>query len=364
MDLPHLLTDIRAWAAELGFAAIGVSDLDLAAYRGHLERWLADGFHGEMEYMARHAALRLDPQALEPYAARVLVARMDCLPADTEPIRILGRTDLGYIARYALGRDYHRVLRPRLARLAARIRDAAGGRYRAFVDSAPVLEKALAAKAGLGWIGKHTLLLDRDAGSFFLLGEILTDLPLPVESLSGVDHCGRCSACMSVCPTQAIVAPHRLDARRCISYLTIEHRGTIPHEFRQVIGNRIFGCDDCQLVCPWNRFAKKAALPDFEPRHGLDQPALLALFAWNEAEFLRYTEGTALRRLSYPQWLRNVAVALGNAPASPETVAALKARRPDVEPWLAEHIDWALGEQERKRLEPAAIDQDGSSLKK
>jgi epoxyqueuosine reductase len=345
MDYSKLVDDIRSWASELAFSAVGVADLDLDAYREHLERWLADGWHGEMAYMARGRAQRLDPAALEPWTARIVSVRMDYLPPDTEPVRILADGERGYVSRYALGRDYHRVVRRRLARLADRIRAAAGGRHRAFVDSAPVLEKALAAKAGLGWIGKHTLLLDRTAGSYFFLGEIYTDLPLPVTTSVSADHCGRCSACMTVCPTQAIVAPHRLDARRCISYLTIEHRGVIPEALRAPIGNRIFGCDDCQLVCPWNRFAKTAALPDFAPRHALDRTTLLELFAWSEAEFLARTEGSALRRLRYTQWLRNVAVALGNAPPSSAVVAALRGRRPQADTVVAPHIDWAIARQ-------------------
>jgi len=342
MDIPVSVDDLHRWAAELGFTGLGITDIDLSAYRGHLERWLADGYHGDMRYMERHADKRLDPCQLEPYAARVISARMDYLPAGTEPAKILGRPELAYVSRYSLGRDYHRVVRPRLARLADRLREAAGGRYRAFTDSAPVLEKALGAKAGLGWIGKHTLLLNRDAGSFFFLGEIFTDLPLPVSNATVDDHCGRCSACISVCPTGAIVAPHRLDARRCISYLTIEYRGSIPASLRPALGNRVFGCDDCQLVCPWNRFARTTTLTDFSPRQGLDGATLLELFAWDEAEFLRRTEGTALRRISYEMWQRNLTVALGNAPRSEAALAALRARRAAASPLLAEHIDWAI----------------------
>jgi epoxyqueuosine reductase len=348
VDYQALVGDIRTWATELGFAAIGISDIDLDAYRAHLDRWLDDGLHGEMAYMARGRRLRIEPQALEPYAARVISARMNYLPPDTEPLRVLRDPTLAYVSRYALGRDYHKVVRPRLARLADRIRAAAGGRFRAFVDSAPVLEKALGAKAGLGWIGKHTLLLDRDAGSFFFLGEIYTDLPLPTTADVQEDHCGRCSACMTVCPTQAIVAPHRLDARRCISYLTIEYHGVIPEPLRRPIGNRIFGCDDCQLVCPWNRYAKTATLPDFAPRQALDRSGLLELFEWTEDEFLARTAGSALRRLRFSQWLRNLAVALGNAPPSAAIVDALERRRAGADDVLAEHIDWAIAEQRRK----------------
>jgi len=348
MDAVALLDEIRRAATALGFADLAVADIDLARYRAHLERWLADGFHGEMGYMARNVDKRLDPAALEPFAARVISARMDYQPPDTAPLEILRSGDRAYVSRYALGRDYHKVVRPKLAKLAARIRALAGGEHRAFTDSAPVLEKALAEKAGLGWIGKHTLLLNRDAGSWFFLGEIYTDLPLPLDRAQHEDGCGRCSACMSICPTGAIVAPRRLDARRCISYLTIEHKGAIPEDLRRPIGNRIFGCDDCQLVCPWNRFAKMSAAPDFAPRHGLDRARLLDLLAWSEPEFLARTEGSAIRRISFAQWQRNLAVALGNAPGDPEIVAALERARASAEPLVAEHIDWALAEQRIK----------------
>ena len=352
-DYAALLTEIRAAAAALGFADLAVADIDLSHYRRHLERWLADGFHGEMGYMARNVEKRLDPSALEPYAARVISARIDYLPPDTQPLEILRSADRAYISRYALGRDYHKVVRSRLARLATRIRLLAGGNHRAFTDSAPVLEKALAEKAGLGWIGKHTLLLNRDAGSWFFLGEIYTDLPLPLDREPHKDDCGRCSACMTVCPTGAIVAPRRLDARRCISYLTIEHKGSIPVELRRPIGNRVFGCDDCQLACPWNRFATPSQLKDFAPRHALDRVRLLDLFGWSESEFLARTEGSALRRASYAQWRRNLAVALGNAPADPSIVAALERARDSAVPLVREHIDWALAEQRRKAAAPA-----------
>lgn len=360
MDYQALVGDIRTWASELGFAAIGISDIDLDAYRAHLDRWLDDGLHGEMAYMARGRQLRIEPQALEPYVARVISARMDYLPADTEPVRVLRDPTLAYVSRYALGRDYHKVVRPRLARLADRIRAAAGGRFRAFVDSAPVLEKALGAKAGLGWIGKHTLLLDRDAGSFFFLGEIYTDLPLPTTADVQEDHCGRCSACMTVCPTQAIVAPRRLDARRCISYLTIEHAGSIPEDLRPLLGNRVFGCDDCQLACPWNRDAPRADLPDFAPRHGLDSASLATLFAWDEDSFLARLQGSPIRRIGHERWLRNIAVALGNAlsnaprhaPATRDMLAALESRRGHPSALVREHVHWALGR--RQDADPAS----------
>jgi epoxyqueuosine reductase len=354
-SLDALPDQIRAWGAELGFAAVGITDTDLGAYREKVTRWLAAGHHGEMRWLERHLDKRLDPALLEPGTCRVIVARMDYLAGGAEPLAVLDDARLAYVSRYALGRDYHRTVRQRLARLARRIDAAAqglDGRYRAFTDSAPVLEKPLAEKAGLGWIGKHTLLLNESAGSWFFLGEIYTNLPLPVDRSAAVDRCGNCRACMTVCPTGAIVAPHQLDARRCISYLTIEYEGSIPEALRPLIGNRIFGCDDCQLFCPWNRYASQAVVPDFAPRHGLDRAALLDLFAWTEAEFLERTEGSALRRAGYTQWLRNLAIAIGNGPADEAALAALHARRPGVPALVQEHIDWAIGTLERRRSAP------------
>ncbi len=348
LDIELLAANIRGWASELGFQAIGITDLDLTGYATGFKQWLAQGLHGQMSYMSRHADLRLDPQSLVPGSVRVLSARMDYLSADTQPVRVLNDPTLGYVSRYALGRDYHKVVRKRLAALAQRINAVAPGQYRAFTDSAPVLEKPIAEKAGLGWVGKHTLILNRDAGSWFFLGEIFTDLPLPIDTATIADHCGRCSACMTVCPTQAIVGPRQLDARRCISYLTIEHKGVIDESLRPLMGNRIFGCDDCQLVCPWNRYAKVSAIADFAPRHALDGTDLLTLFGWDEAAFLARTEGSALRRIRYPQWLRNLAIALGNAPYDAKIVAALTARRPLVDAMVAEHIDWAIAAQRLK----------------
>ncbi|HEX7416681.1 MAG TPA: tRNA epoxyqueuosine(34) reductase QueG, partial [Steroidobacteraceae bacterium] len=310
-----LKRQISAHAQTLGFAALGVAGVDLAADAAQLERWLAAGFHGEMGYMARHGTKRSHPQELLPGTVRVLSARMDYWPAQArDAAAVLGDAERAYISRYALGRDYHKVLRQALAKLAAFIeaRSATLG-YRVFVDSAPVLEKPLARNAGLGWIGKHTVLIARDAGSYFFLGEIYTDLPLPVDEPAS-EHCGSCTACLSACPTGAIVAPHQLDARRCISYLTIELAGSIPEALRPLIGNRVFGCDDCQLVCPWNKFARTASHPDFKVRSGLDGPQLIELFAWSDAQFDERTRGSALRRLGYERWLRNIAVALGNAP--------------------------------------------------
>ncbi len=351
MNLVALADDIKGWGRALGFQQIAITDLDVEAYRERFERWLAAGCHGEMGYLERNLDLRFDASRLLSGSCRAIVARMDYLPHDTEPMKILERGELGYVSRYALGRDYHKVVRARLRSLARKITAHTGSeRLRAFTDSAPILEKALAEKAGLGWIGKHTLLLNRNAGSWFFLGEVLTDLPLPVDSGDGNDHCGRCRACISVCPTAAITGPRQLDARRCISYLTIEHRGAIPVELRAPIGNRIFGCDDCQLVCPWNRFAQPSAEADFVPRHALDRTPLLELFGWSEAEFSERTEGSALRRINYAQWQRNLAVALGNAPHDTRIVTALAARRVGASPLLAEHIDWALDRQRERTL--------------
>ena len=335
---------IAQWARELGFAEIGITDVDLRAHEPHVRSWLAAGFAGEMGYLERNLEKRLHPALLEPETCRVITARMDYLAADTRPIDILEDSTKAYVSRYALGRDYHKVLRRRLAKLAARI-DAAlpQQRYRAFTDSAPVLEKALGEKGGLGWIGKHTLLLNKHAGSWFFLGEIYTNAPLELDEVEVEDACGKCNACITVCPTQAIVGPQRLDARRCISYLTIEHRGAIPEALRAAMGNRIYGCDDCQLYCPWNREPGYSEEADFQPRHNLDNPQLLDLFALTESEFMALTEGSAMRRISYEQWQRNLAVALGNGEPSARAIAALRARLPDASPLVAEHITWALG---------------------
>ncbi|WP_349261201.1 tRNA epoxyqueuosine(34) reductase QueG [Povalibacter sp.] len=340
-----LATDIREWGRELGFQQIGIAAPGVAEDEARLMRWLDLQRHGEMEYMSRHGRMRARPDELVPGTMRVISARMDYLPPDAAPADdVLGDPQRGYISRYALGRDYHKLLRSRLARLADKISArCAGTRYRAFVDSAPILEKAFARDAGLGWIGKHTNLINRNAGSWFFLGEILTDLPLAVDAPASA-HCGTCNACIDVCPTQAIVAPYELDARRCISYLTIELRSSIPIEFRKAMGNRIYGCDDCQLVCPWNKFARIAVEKDFAVRHGLDAPQLIDLFAWTEAEFLTRTEGSAIRRIGHECWLRNIAVALGNAPTSERVVAALHARADDPSELVREHVAWALAQ--------------------
>ena len=345
-DYAALARDIKRWARELGFAEAGISGVTLEQDEQHLQRWLKDGYHGEMDYMARHGTKRSRPDELEPGTQRVISVRMDYLPPGTQHAwDVLRDAEAGYVARYALGRDYHKLMRNRLQKLAERIREAAGDfGYRAYVDSAPVLEKALARNAGLGWIGKHTVLINAQAGSYFFLGELYTDLPLPVDAAASA-HCGTCRKCIDICPTQAIVGPYRLDARRCISYLTIELKGSIPEALRTPMGNRIFGCDDCQLICPWNKFAQDAREPDFAPRHRLDGAKLVELFGWSEEEFLRRTEGMAIRRTGYEGWLRNIAVALGNAPASEEVRAALWARAEHPSAIVREHVAWALAKQ-------------------
>ncbi|MBL1456790.1 MAG: tRNA epoxyqueuosine(34) reductase QueG [Methylophaga sp.] len=338
-----LLEDMQIWARSLGFQQLGVSDIDLSAAEDQLQQWLARGFHGEMEFMQRHGSLRTHPEELVPGTIRVITARMDYWPETAaDAWQVIGESELGFISRYALGRDYHKLIRKRLLRLSKRIEEAVGAMgYRVFTDSAPVMEKALAQKSGLGWIGKHTNVLNRQNGSYFFLGEIYTDLPLPLtEPVS--DHCGSCTACIDICPTQAIVAPYELDARRCISYLTIELRGSIPVEFRPMMGNRIYGCDDCQLVCPWNKFAQMTTESAYLPREGLDAPQLVELFSWTEAEFLQRLEGSPIRRIGYECWLRNIAIALGNAKTSHKIVAALKDRLDHPSELVREHVQWAL----------------------
>ena len=345
-DFAALARDIKRWARELGFANTGISGVDLDEDEQHLQRWLDEGHHGEMDYMARHGSKRTRPAELEPGTQRVISVRMDYIPPGTANAwEVLGDAQAGYVSRYALGRDYHKLMRSRLQKLAERIQGVVGDfGYRAYVDSAPVMEKALARNAGLGWIGKHTVLINRRAGSYFFLGELYTDLPLPVDPPASA-HCGTCTRCIDVCPTQAILGPYRLDAKRCISYLTIELKGSIPEDLRAPMGNRIFGCDDCQLVCPWNKFAQETSEPDFAPRHSLDGAKLVELFAWTEQEFLKRTEGMAIRRTGYEGWLRNIAVALGNAPRSTEVVEALNARADHPSPVVREHVAWALARQ-------------------
>jgi len=335
------VASIRGWGRELGFDAVAVTGVDLSDAEPGLAAWLAEGFHGEMDYMARHGMTRARPAELHPGTVRVISARMNYWPEAADAEAALADPERAYVSRYALGRDYHKLLRARLQKLADRIAEAVPHGYRVFVDSAPVLEVELAARAGLGWRGKHTLLLHREAGSAFFLGEIFTDLPLPVD-VPQRGHCGECTACLDACPTGAIVAPYRVDARRCISYLTIELKGAIPEALRPLVGNRIYGCDDCQLVCPWNRFARLTAEPDFAPRHALDGARLVELFAWSEADFRERMAGSAIHRIGYERWLRNLAVALGNAPTSDAVLAALRARADDPSALVREHVAWAL----------------------
>ncbi len=333
---------IKAWGRELGFDAVAVSDTDLEQAGERLSQWVAAGMHGEMDYMERHGARRSRPAELVPGTLRVITARMSYGAASADARAVLGDPARAYVARYALGRDYHKVLRARLQSLAERIAAEAGPfGHRVFTDSAPVMEVELGRKAGLGWRGKHTLLLSRDAGSGFFLGEIYTDLPLPVDAVVD-EHCGSCTRCIDACPTGAITAPFMLDARRCISYLTIELKGSIPVEFRPLIGNRVYGCDDCQLVCPWNRFAKLSAEEDFQVRNGLDDASLVSLFAWDEAEFEARLAGSAIRRIGHERWLRNLAVGLGNAPRIREVLLALESRREHASALVREHVAWAL----------------------
>jgi len=339
--LAGLADDLRNWGRELGFDSIAVTDTNLSGAEAGLANWLASGFHGEMDYMARHGMKRARPAELVPGTIRVISARMNYWPGAEAAEAILEDRSRAYVSRYALGRDYHKLMRTRLQKLADRIAGAAPHGFRVFVDSAPVLEVELASRAGLGWRGKHSLLLDRSAGSFFFLGEIMTDLPLPVDAPVS-EHCGTCRACIDACPTGAIVAPYKVDARLCISYLTIELKGSIPEDLRPLIGNRIYGCDDCQLTCPWNRFAFLSSEADFAPRHALDRSALSELFAWSEAEFISRMAGSAIYRIGFERWSRNIAVALGNAPTSAAVLAALRSRRDDASAMVREHVEWAL----------------------
>lgn len=342
-QLAELATRIKAWALELGFQQCGITDLNTAGEQAHYEQWLAQQYHGEMEYLQNNSELRFDPARLVPGSQRLICVRMDYLPEKTEPVDTLGNPDQAYIARYTLGRDYHKLIRKRLTHLGQKIQAETGSQtWRGFVDSAPILERPLAQRAGLGWQGKHTLILNRHAGSLFFLGELFTDLPLPIDLPYTQNHCGECTACMDVCPTAAFPEPYVLDARRCISYLTIELKGAIPEELRPLMGNRIFGCDDCQLICPWNRFARPMAEPDFQPRHKLDDSALAELFLWDEETFLKRTEGSAIRRTGFEGWLRNIAVALGNSRGGETVLHALQQRVNHPSALVREHVNWAL----------------------
>src|SRR5471032_1634137 len=354
LDLVQLAQHIKQWGQSLGFQQVGICDTDLSAEEPKLQDWLDKQYHGEMEWMARHGMLRARPHELLPGTLRVISVRMNYLPAKAAFAKTLNNPQLGYVSRYALGRDYHKVLRQRLKKLGDMIQAYCTEQqsdhavtFRPFVDSAPIMERPLAAKAGLGWVGKHSLILNRESGSWFFLGELLIDLPLPVDQPQE-EQCGRCVACMTTCPTGAIVAPYTVDARRCISYLTIELEGAIPEALRPLMGNRIYGCDDCQLICPWNRFSPLSDEKDFTPRVELHAPQLITLFSWSEAQFLRETEGSAIRRIGHFRWLRNIAVALGNAPYAQDIVFSLQSRLGE-SPLLDIHIEWALAQQHNRR---------------
>ena len=338
-----LAADIKHWGRELGFAEIGITDTDLTSAEAEHQTWIKKGFHGDMDYMAKHGTKRTRPADLVPNTVRVISVRLDYLPPNAvDSWETIENSEKAFISRYALGRDYHKVMRQKLQKLCDRITaETADFEYRVFTDSAPVLEVALAEKSGLGWRGKHTLLINKERGSWFFLGEIYTNLPLPIDEKTS-NHCGSCNACIDICPTRAIVAPYEVDARRCISYLTIELKSAIPLEFRPLIGNRVYGCDDCQLVCPWNKFAEITQELDFNVRNGLDDIDLVECFAWSEAEFNQKMAGSAIYRIGYGQWLRNIAVGLGNAPSTPEVINALKARENDTNELLIEHVVWAL----------------------
>jgi len=347
IDFGQLASDIKSWSLDFGFQQAAITDIDLSDYQPLLDDWLANDYHGKMDYMARHRDLRLHPEKLHPGTLRVICVRMDYALTRSNSLAPLDDTETAYVSRYARGRDYHKLIRKRLQHLADRIVEHVGDHgYRAFVDSAPVLERALAEKAGLGWIGKNTMLLNKEAGSWFFLGELFTDLPLPVDQPVGA-HCGTCRACLDICPTDAFVDANILDARRCISYLTIELRESIPETLRPLIGNRVFGCDDCQLICPWNKFTRISKEPDFSPRHNLDNSELASLFRWSEEEFLRNTEGSPIRRIGYECWLRNLAVGLGNAPGTVAVISALEARRDYPSELVREHVSWALARHSR-----------------
>lgn len=349
-ELNRLADLVKTWGRELGFQQVGITDTQLDAHEQHLNTWLAKEYHGEMGFMAKHGTKRTRPAELEPGTQRVISVRMDYLPPEVETTKVLGQPNNAYVSRYALGRDYHKLMRKRLAQLARKIEQEVGPfGYRAFVDSAPVMERALAQKSGLGWFGKNAMLLNPKAGSLFFLGELYTDLPLPVDPPFEHEHCGSCNACRTACPTGAIVDDKVVDSRRCISYLTIELHGAVPMEFRRAMGNRVYGCDDCQLVCPFTRFTRISREQDFAPRHDLDRASLISLFAWGEEEFLDKTAGSPIRRIGYERWLRNLAIGLGNAPWSEAVEAALWARRAYPSALVREHVAWALDEQRLKR---------------
>ena len=362
VDLNQLAADIKRWGRELGFQQVGITDIALSDAEIRLHEWLAKGYHGSMEWLAAHGTKRSRPDELIPNTVRVISVRMDYLPGNTQQIKILKDPTKAYVSRYALGRDYHKLIRKRLAILAKKIDDALPDahpskgehqhefEHRGFVDSAPVMERPLAEKAGLGWTGKHTLIINSEVGSWFFLGEIFSFLPLPIDQSIQHNQCGECTACLKVCPTDAFPAPYQLDARRCISYLTIENKGAIPEEFREPMGNRVFGCDDCQAICPWNKYAQFTQEKDFLPRHGLADSDLVTLFNWTESEYLANTEGSAIRRIGYEGWLRNLAIGLGNAPSDENIILALTNKRNDCSKLVQEHIDWALAQQAKPNL--------------
>ncbi len=360
INYPELVEKIKSWGKELGFSQLGITDIDLSKHEKALEQWLANNYHGNMDYMARHGLMRARPAELEVGTVRAISVRLDYLPTQAKCAKILKLKNHAYISRYALGRDYHKLMRKRLQQLGKKITtyfeqlEGNNFNFRPFVDSAPILERPLAEKAGLGWIGKHSLLLNKEAGSWFFIGELLIDIPLPVttppETNSVTNDCGSCVACIKICPTQAIVEPYVVDARRCISYFTIESPDPIPLELRPLMGNRIYGCDDCQLICPWNKYAKLSLEDDFQARHQLDEITLLELFSWSEDHFLNSLQGSPIRRIGFQSWQRNIAVALGNAPYDINIVAALEQKLTTASPMVAEHIQWALSQQNKQNL--------------
>ena len=363
INYPALVEKIKCWGKELGFSQLGITDIDLSKHEKALEKWLANNYHGNMDYMARHGLMRARPAELELGTIRAICVRLDYLPTQAKCAQILKSKNHAYISRYALGRDYHKLMRKRLQQLGKKITDyfeeleGEDFNFRPFVDSAPILERPLAEKAGLGWVGKHSLLLNKEAGSWFFLGELLIDIPLPVSNIDTTtdkstksNDCGSCVACIKICPTKAIVEPYVVDARRCISYFTIESPDPIPLELRPLMGNRIYGCDDCQLICPWNKYAKLSLESDFQARHQLDEITLLELFAWSESYFLENLQGSPIRRIGFQSWQRNIAVALGNAPFDTSIVNALEQKLTTASPMVAEHVNWALSQQKEKQL--------------
>lgn len=349
-DYPKLAQQIKAWGKELGFSEVGITDIDLSKHEQQLQRWLDAGFHGSMDYMAAHGMKRARPDELIPGTQRVISVKMNYLPPDAGFAKTLKNKQKAYISRYALGRDYHKLIRNRLKKLGQKIEQEVGEYgFRPFVDSAPVLERQLAEKAGLGWRGKHSLLINKEAGSWFFLGELFIDLPLPVDNENTFEGCGKCVACITLCPTGAIVEPYVVDARKCISYLTIEHQGPIPEQYRTLLGNRVYGCDDCQLVCPWNRYGQITDEQDFHPRTQLKDKDLLELFSWDETTFLKNTEGSPIRRIGHERWLRNLAVGLGNANFDPDIISALEQKIDGCSDLVKEHIQWALEQQNNKQ---------------